>query len=320
MNKNLSKFTNLKVGMTITVGLIAFFVFVFIISSESTMFSETYNLSVVTKNAQGIKSGAMVTLAGLKIGKVDAIKFIHPNGKNLVEIDLLLLADYQSQITPKSFAYIKTVGLLGDKFVDISLGNDAENALKNGAVIPLKQQIGIDNLSEKASPILNDLGSVVVNLKNITSNLSNGKGTIGKLLSDESTANTLDKTISNLNKFSNALGNKNSSLGQLIYSNKLSNSITGLTDNLNNLLSSLQKGNGTLGKLMVNDSLYNNLSKATLSLNKLLNSTNNDSNYIGGLLKNGKSAQHLDSLVKSLTELITDFKADPKKYIDVSVF
>ncbi len=320
MNKNLSKFANLKVGMTVALGLIVFFVFVFVISSESTLFTKTYNLKVITDNAQGIKTGAMVTLAGLKVGSVQKIKFIHPNGKNLVELDLEIREKYKSQITPKSYAFVKTVGLLGDKFIDISMGNDSKNALSNGATLQLKKQIGIDNLSAKASPILNDLGIVISNLKDITSNIANGKGTIGKLLSDKSTANNLNKTLLNLNKFSEALGNRNSSLGKLIYNDKLANNISKLTENLNNLLNSLQNGKGTLGKLIVNDSLYNNLSAATLSLNRLLNNANSDSNYIGGLLNNGESAQNLDSLVKSLTELIKDFKANPKKYIDVSVF
>lgn len=320
MNKNLSKFTNLKVGMTILVGLIAFFVFIFIISSESTMFSETYNLKVKTENAQGIKSGAMVTLAGLKIGKVESIEFIHPNGKNLVEINLLLRADYRSQITPKSFAYIKTVGLLGDKFIDISLGNDAANALQNGATLPLKKQIGIDNLSEEASPILKNLGVVITNLKNITTKLSDGNGTLGKLMTDSKTADDLSDAISNLNKFSKALVNKNGTLGKLAFDDQLIKKVSAISEKLNLLFSSLQNGKGTLGKLLVNDSLYNSLETTTLSLNTVLTNINNDSNYLGGLIKNGKSAQHLDSLVQSLTKLITDFKANPKKYIDVSVF
>ena len=320
MNKNLSKFANLKVGMTIAVGLIAFFVFVFVISSESTMFSKTYNLKVITKNAQGIKSGAMVTLAGLKIGKVESIQFIHPNGENLVEIDMLLRAEFQSQITPKSLALIKTVGLLGDKFIDISLGNDAVNALQNGAILPLEKQITIDNLSAEASPILNNLGVVITNLKNITSNLSNGNGTIGKLMSDSKTADDLSDAIANLNKFSEALINKNGTLGKLTFDDKLINKISKISDNLNMLIGSLQSGKGTLGKLINNDSLYNTLETTTINLNSTLKNINNDSNYFGGLIKNGKSAQHLDSLVQSLNNLITDFKSNPKKYIDVSVF
>ena len=82
----------------------------------------------------------------------------------------------------------------------------------------------------------------------------------------------------------------------------------------------LQSGKGTLGQLINNDSLYNSLEKTTLNLNSALKNINNDSNYFGGLIQNGKSAQHLDSLVQSLNNLITDFKANPKKYIDVSVF
>ena len=122
----------LRVGYTVFVGLVIFFLFIIMVGTEGNYFSKTYNLNLLVKSTQGLIEGGKVSLGGLKIGQIDKIEFTTVNNKNLVKIKLALLNKYALQITVNSFAKIESSGLLGDKLINISLGNPSERPLNEG--------------------------------------------------------------------------------------------------------------------------------------------------------------------------------------------
>lgn len=318
-NRN-SKLYKMRVGYTVFVGLIIFFLFVALVGTRGNYFSDTYELKILLKDTQGLREGTSVLLAGLKVGEIDAIEFTSSGDDNLVLMRLSVLQKHSHQITDKSFAEIETSGLLGEKLINISLGNPTESKLERGDILPVKESLTINKLTDNIDLILKKVNAVVGNLKIITDSISQGKGTIGELVINSTTSDRLNSTLANVDKFTNALNRDNNSIGKLVNNSEVYDNINSLSHNLKLLSDSLSTGKGTFGKLFMDDSLYNDLSLFTNKLNNLIDKTKSDSTIVGGVLNDSKFYTKLNSMIDELNKLITDIKENPDRYVNVSVF
>jgi phospholipid/cholesterol/gamma-HCH transport system substrate-binding protein len=320
MTNRETKSYKLKVGYTVFVGLIIFFIFVIMVGTEGYYFSKTYSLNILVKSTQGMIEGGKVSLGGLKIGQIDKIEFTTVNDQNLVKIKLALLKKYSSQITVKSSASIETSGLLGDKMINISLGNPADTPLKEGDYLPVKESFSFDDLSHKIEPLVDNINQFASNLKTITDTIKNGNESIGKLMFGSEATKKLTLILRNLESFTQNINKEDNTIGKLARDDELYNNLSSLTQNLKNVVDSIKFGKGTLGKLVSNDSLYTNLNELTYKLNKASESLSSDSTLIGGLLNDKQGYKKLSSLLDELNKLIKDIKEDPGKYINLSIF
>ena len=146
--KNL-KWSGLKVGIVVLIGI---FIFVFIISivgTEQNIFTSTYPVKVFLPNIQGLVNGAMVTLGGLKVGYVRDLRFTTLDGRNGVEITMDIMKKYSPSITVSSKGQIKTIGLLGDKFIDIAIGTEGEQPLAENAFLPMTEAFDLEMMAKE---------------------------------------------------------------------------------------------------------------------------------------------------------------------------
>ncbi len=310
----------LKVGYTVFAGLIIFFVFVIMVGTEGYYFSKTYNLNLLVKSTQGLIEGGKVSLGGLKIGQIDKIEFTVVNDQNLVKIKLALLKKYSPQITVKSFATIETSGLLGDKMINISLGNPAETPVKEGDYLPVKESFSLDDFSDKIEPLVDNINQFASNLKIITDTIKSGKGSVASLLLGPEITNKLDNSLKNLNSFTANLNDRNNTLGMLVNDNKLYDDLSSISSDLKDILKGVKSGKGTLGKLISSDSLYTNINELSEKLNKASESLQNDSTFVGGMLNDKEGYKKLIFMIDELNKLVSDFKNNPEKYINLSIF
>lgn len=320
MKNTFKNIANLKVGLTVFIGLLIAFILIFLVGTESYYFSKTYILKLNVDNVEGLTVGSPVTLGGLKIGGVKSIEFSNTNQKNQIIINLEILEKYQTQITENSTAFFRTIGLLGDKFVDVSIGQPSQMALGNGEFLPVKPSFSLEAIGSDLQPAAADFAVVMSNLKIITENIANGKGTISQLISDEKSGYKIAQIVNNLNSFSEAISNQKGSLGKLAYDPTLYSSLSELTLNLKSVSDSLLIGKGTFGKLLSDQSLFNNLNSVTEKLSEILQKSQNDSTLIGGVLNDVKFYSNLNSVLKNLNKLIVDLKENPERYIQISVF
>ncbi len=320
MAKKVLNLSNLKVGLTVFLGLAILFIFLFIVGSENSILSSKYELKIFIPNVQGLNNGSLVSLGGIKVGSVKDREFATKDGVNGVDVTLDILKAYQSQITVKSTAQVKTIGLLGDQFVDITIGQAGEQPLKEGDYITVKPTLTFDKFAEKVEPAVEDFSGVMKNMKLITDSIAHGKGTVGRLINDSKTGSTLESVLNNINSVTEAINRKKGTLGRLTYDTSLYNNLNELTGNINTISDSVKAGRGSLGKLFVSDSLYNNISSLTGRLNKLLSKTDSDTTLAGALFNDAKLYKQFNSVLKELNLLIKDLREHPENYVHFSVF
>ena len=239
---------------------------------------------------------------------------------NGVEVTLDILTTYKKDITVNSVAQVKTIGLLGDQFVDISIGQKGERPLKEGEYITVKPTLTFDKLADKVEPMMDDFGGIMKNMKSITDSIAHGKGAVGTLINDSKTGNTLDKVLKNINTVAEAINQKKGTIGKLAYDSTLYNNLNELTGNINSISDSVKSGKGSLGKLFVSDSLYNNINSLTVKLNHLLSKMDSDTTLAGGVFNDSKFYKQFNSVIKDLNLLLIDLREHPEDYVHFSVF
>lgn len=319
MIKKDAKKIRLRVGYTVFAGLVLFFFFIIMVGTEGYYFSKTYNLNLLVKSAEGLIEGSKVSLGGLKIGQIDKIEFTTVENENLVLLKLSVLEKYSSQITINSYAKIETSGLLGDKLINVSLGNPSDKPLKEGDYIPVKESFSLESISGKVDPLITNINDVVMNLKIFTDTLNQGKGILGEL-TNSSNGQKFNSLIKNLEEFSAALNRQQGTLGKLTYDSELYSNLNSLVSNFKSISDSLKSGKGTVGKFLTQDSLYNKLNDLAGNLNLLFSSAGSDSTIIKGLVKDKKLYVKLNNLIDEFNNLLKDLQENPDKYINISIF
>jgi len=265
----------------------------------------------------------MVTLGGMKIGQVKKLEFSQMNGINGVIISISMSKKYQMMITEKSNAMIKGFGILGDKYVDITMGMPAEKELSDGQFINVAPSFSIErsvkNLEDKVTGTLNNVDSVFSEFKTITSKINSGEGTVGKLISSSSLYDNLNSLSGKFNKITDAVIEKRGTLGKSIYDDELYNNLQFTTANVKTITEDLKSGKGTIGKLLTSDSVYNNMKSISEKLDTIMTNVNGNST-VGKLLNDDEIYKKLIITIKEFNDLLSDIKKNPGKYIKLSIF
>jgi len=319
----LGKLSKLKVGFTVLIGIAIFIFFIFIVGTESNSFTKTYTLNLFVTDLEGLADGSMVTLGGMKIGQVKKLEFSQMNGINGVIISISMSKKYQMMITEKSNAMIKGFGILGDKYVDITMGMPAEKELSDGQFINVAPSFSIErsvkNLEDKVTGTLNNVDSVFSEFKTITSKINSGEGTVGKLISSSSLYDNLNSLSGKFNKITDAVIEKRGTLGKSIYDDELYNNLQFTTANVKTITEDLKSGKGTIGKLLTSDSVYNNMKSISEKLDTIMTNVNGNST-VGKLLNDDEIYKKLIITIKEFNDLLSDIKKNPGKYIKLSIF
>ncbi|HYB73837.1 MAG TPA: MlaD family protein [Candidatus Sulfotelmatobacter sp.] len=120
----------LRVGIFVLAAIILFVAFVLTIGSQTRVFEGRYALRASFNAIEGLIVGAPVRLAGLSVGHVAHIGFGRDPGDRRLVVDLSIDRRYQDKIREDSVATISTIGLVGDKYVEITVGNPDRKVLE----------------------------------------------------------------------------------------------------------------------------------------------------------------------------------------------
>ena len=180
-----------RLGLFIVATLLILALGVFLVGRQESRFLSTYKAKATFQNVVGLNEGAGVRVGGIHKGVVRRIDLPgRPDGKVTVVMDL---ESATRRIVKKdSVASIKSEGLLGDKYVEVSFGSIEADPLKNGETIASEPPLDMSNLIKKADQILDTSQNAIENiegaagdLKAISSKIERGQGTVGALVNDK---------------------------------------------------------------------------------------------------------------------------------------
>ena len=171
------------VGIFITGTLLILSGGVFLIGRKDFLFHSRYRLKAEFSNVAGLVRGAEVRVGGVRQGTVGDITLPkRPSDKVIVSVDLK--TETQNIVKKDSTADIKSEGLLGSKYVEVSFGSNDAEKLKDGDTIATEPPLDISDLIKTTSEVLGAAKNTMQNAESITAKIDHGEGTIGSLIND----------------------------------------------------------------------------------------------------------------------------------------
>ena len=217
--------TEFKVGLFVFLALLIFFVIVFSISDFS--LKQGYTFLVRFNFVNGLEAAAPVRLAGVKVGEVKEIRV----SKDHPPVEVLLWLKKGTPVGKDSRVYIGSLGLLGEKYIEISPG-DSPALIKPGETIIGSDPISVQELSHLGKEAISKVNKVAGNLEEI--------------IGDEEMRGNIKEIIRDSKQLSQQLNVVVSEANQSLF-------------NLNLIFERINKGEGTIGKLLSDEGLYNEI-------------------------------------------------------------
>ena len=133
------------VGIFMVAGFLAFGYLALQLGEVSWLTSgRTYSLKAEFDNVSGVKKGSAIQLAGVVVGSVEKVE-LSPDNVALVHLRL----DKGIQVPADSIASVKSQGIIGDKYIQISLGGDPEILKEQGMITETESAVDIESLISK---------------------------------------------------------------------------------------------------------------------------------------------------------------------------
>lgn len=182
----------LKVGIFVFVGLVILTVFIFSVGGIKT-WSSGYDVNFIFHFVNGVKLGAPVRFAGVDVGQVKAIKLLPPAEEGKTMVKIVCWIHNGTRIPVDSSIWVNTLGLLGEKYVEIMPGIDSVNFLAKNGELKGEDPLAMQEVGEMAKKIAKDIDETFTKI-------NCGEGTVGMLLNDNS-------LYQNLNAFTEDIKN-----------------------------------------------------------------------------------------------------------------
>jgi phospholipid/cholesterol/gamma-HCH transport system substrate-binding protein len=327
---------------------------IFFISGQVGFFSRRYTLKAYIADAGGLREGAQVRLAGVAVGNLQRIQ-ISPYSERAraVELVMRVARAYQDQIRADSVASIETVGLLGESYVNLTRGSPGQEVIPEGGVLKSSEEADIKRVVQNANDVIVNLRVLSAKLNDITGQIQSGKGSVGKLVYDQTLYNRLNKTADTLEQMATRLDQGEGTIGKLLTDETLYKTTLAAVDRLNKLVDDMQHGPGTLAKFVSDPSVYDNVNHLVTQANSLVEGINQGHGALGKLATDpqlydrmNETFDHLDKVSsrmaegqgtlglfstdptlynnlsqssRSLKDFLTEFQKSPKKYLTLKL-
>lgn len=224
-----------KAGIFVFISIFLFIGMIFTMGGSEMFLTSYRNVFVKFKDVKGLTAGAKVLASGIKIGRVKDIEF-NENYKD-VTVHMLVEEKFAKRVRIDSIVKISTLGVLGDKFVEIVDGTPEAAEVQDGGTLIAEYGGGLDEIFAKGNDIATHLKETLINVRKITHQMV-AEDTSKKLMSN------LLETSNNLRRIS----------GELQIA-KLNHTF----ENLEKITSGIQSGEGTVGALLKDPSLYDDI-------------------------------------------------------------
>jgi phospholipid/cholesterol/gamma-HCH transport system substrate-binding protein len=334
--------SELRIGVITIIAIAIAAALIFSLTGSRGFSWQRYTLKTRFPNVAGLASGSPVRVAGVEIGTVTGIDFAGEQ----VDVTFEVKNSVRSRITDKSVASLGSISLLGESAVDISPSTVGTPIPDYGYVPAGRARGSIADVSEQATVGMEQITALVKDLRegkgtvgklmtddqlyvelrqfaasanSVTQAIRSGRGTIARLINDPQAATALEGSLKNLEAMTRRINAGEGSIGKLMNDEAFSQSLTGATANFRVLTDRLNKGEGTAGRLLNDPALFNRMNDLTTRLNDLITRLNAGEGTAGQLLKDRQLYENMNGAVSDFRLLLTQISKDPKKYLNVKV-
>ena len=264
----------IRVGLLILVCLVIFGATIFLMGKERRLFETKVPFEIRFSRTIGLREGAPISLAGVTVGSVESLTFAQDIRENYIVVRIKVVGDVAPRIRKDTVARIRTLGLLGDKFIELSGGSPRSDPVPPGGLISSVDPIDYEALLGEGGGVVENFIEVTSSLRTVLKSIAEGKGLLGQMVAPGQEEKWADMAT-NFRAISVSLRSASESfrhivrsvergegmLGQLVQNKEAGEAMmedlrVGLrqlrqaTESLQKTTAKLERGEGTLGTLI----------------------------------------------------------------------
>jgi len=277
-----------RVGLVVLLALVAVMSGIFMVGRRANLFRKKFPYETKFESASGLIAGNPVRLNGVTVGNVLEVVLSPDPADRTVRVFYDVDRRAAPRIRKGTRASIKTIGLLGDKYVDLDGGSAEQPEVPIGGEIPAAPGAGLEKLLEGSGDLLTDLSAIARSLKNILGRTEEGKGLLGALTTESREGKELEaglqSTLRSLNAVLRKVESGQGLVGRLLIDEKygkqtadsLAAAIRSVQTVFGKVDEEIRSGNGAIPALLSDPEgkkrvfqLLDNLSAASVSLAKV---------------------------------------------------
>jgi phospholipid/cholesterol/gamma-HCH transport system substrate-binding protein len=275
--------SQLRVGIFV---LVAIGVLIFLIlnaSGDINPFSRKLHLKARFIDANGLREGSEVRLAGVRVGKVEKIVLLEPSqvpSAPRVEAQMTIDSNIDGRpanerIRSDSQAQQGSPSLLGNEMlINITPGTSMGSPVQDWAVLPSSSSNTVNDFATSGTDLAQRLSKLSDQISEIVVSVKKGEGTMGRLFSDEALYNNLNATVRETEDLMKQVRGGQGSAGRFINDPALYNNANEISLQLKAIADDLRSGRGTFGKLLTDDELYARINRTADRLDKSVDQIN----------------------------------------------
>jgi phospholipid/cholesterol/gamma-HCH transport system substrate-binding protein len=370
--------TELRVGLLVLLSFGLLAAAIFLVGGQAGLFTRTYKITIFFASANGLRPGAEVWLEGVTIGNVKEVRISQQAQTDVnksVEVDVSIDKRFQQNIrdnihpgctadelktppAPCTIAAISTIGVLGDKNIELTRGTRGE-PVPDGGYLQGTETGDIKRIIESSNDLVTNLKDLSDTILEMSNKIRKGEGTLGKLMNDTSIYDNLDKATREANALVYDAHHGKGTVGRLLSDDELYQQMKTTVsqfnmtiDQLNNTIAQIRtgtgtvakmlndpalydqakdligrfqsiadridRGEGTIGKLAKDDQLYNDFREVSARASSLISAIENGEGTAGRLIKDPQLYNSFNQASSEIQKLLYDIRQNPKKFLTIT--
>lgn len=266
--------------------LISIVILIFLIlnsSGDLNPFAKKLHLKARFADANGLREGSEVRLAGVRVGKVDKIRLLDPSTEpNAPRVEALMIIDSQidgrpatERIREDSTAQQGSPSLLGNEMlINIGPGTALGAPVKDYGILKATSANTVNDFATSGTDLAQRLSKLSDQISLLVKDVEEGKGTVGRLFNDEALYNNLNATVRETEDIMRQIKSGNGSAGKFVNDPALYDNANEIAVQLRKIAEDIRAGRGTAGKLMTDDELYNRINRTADKLDRSVEQIN----------------------------------------------
>lgn len=308
----------MRVGLLVILAILALGSGVFLIGEQNRLFQRKHHYVVRFENVAGLQSGNPVQLNGVQVGNVERILLPESPAETRLIVELAIEQRYAQRIRRDSEAKIRTLGLLGDKYIEITSGSPGAVLLTPGEEIAAAPGVDFERMLISGEDVVADVATLSRKLIGLIERLEKGEGLIGELLrprptDSRSLDDSLMTTLASVERVVASVEQGEGPLGRLLYDQKMGRQLASSLERLETILTRVETGDGLLPALL-DDAEMRQRVEETLAQTEQASTRLNE---ILGLLEEGdgllprllNDAEYGEQVATELTDLFAQLNA-----------
>ncbi len=304
------KWGNLKIGILLMLAIAAL-LWASLSGGGTSIFESKGHFVCYFRNVSGLVPGSPVWMSGVEVGNVRSVDFVNLDSLRQVKVVCRVKKAVWPMLTEDAEAMVGTIGLVGDKYVEIFPGSKGRSAINEMDVIATRDAGDAEAMFKAGENAIGEVRSVADNLDILLARMNRGEGTLGKLATDTLLYRHLTRLAANLTQLTLDLQQNQE---------RIISSLEKTASSFERLADKVDSNTGTIGKLANDPRLYDNLSATSARLDTITNKINAAEGTLGLLVSDTALYVELTNLMARINNLVTDIEKNPGKYFKFSIF